>query len=87
MTAPLALIYGTIAVDTLFTPRGEARAVLGGSGPYAALAARLLSRHTCMVGVVGDDFEPVFRRQLEDCGVGFNHVAQIPGRTFSWNSR
>ena len=87
MTAPLALIYGTIAVDTLFTPRGEARAVLGGSGPYAALAARLLSRHTCMVGVVGDDFEPVFRRQLEDCGVGFNHVAQIPGKTFSWKAR
>lgn len=87
MTPPLALIYGTIALDTLFTPRGEASNVLGGSGPYAALAARLLSPNTRMVGVVGEDFAPDFCHALEACGVSLDHVARMPGKTFSWKAR
>lgn len=87
MSHPRALIYGTIALDTLYTPRGEATSVLGGSGPYAALAARLLSSHCCLLGVVGEDYPTAFREQMEACGVSFRHVAQIPGKTFSWKAR
>lgn len=47
-----ALIYGTIAIDTLITPAGRANSVLGGSGIYAALAARLLTDDMALVGVV-----------------------------------
>lgn len=86
-TPPFALIYGTIAIDTLYTPRGKASDVLGGSGPYAALAARLLSPHTRMIGVVGDDFAPCFSEALQTCGVSMEHVARIPGKTFSWKAR
>lgn len=82
-----ALIYGTIAIDTLITPGGQVNAVLGGSGPYAALAARLLSEHIDLLGVVGDDFPREWGLALETRGVSMQHVATLPGRTFAWTGR
>lgn len=82
-----ALIYGTIAIDTLITPAGRAESVLGGSGPYAALAARLLTPDIDMLGVVGDDFPEAYGRALEVRGVSLQHVARCPGKTFAWVGR
>lgn len=82
-----ALIYGTIAIDTLLTPTGSAHAVLGGSGPYAALAARLVTDRCDLIGVVGDDYPPAFREQMEACGVSYRYVEQIAGRTFAWTGQ
>lgn len=82
-----AVIYGTIAIDTLITPAGQVSAVLGGSGPYAALAARLVSDSIDLVGVVGEDFPPAWRSALETRGVSLEHVATQPGRTFAWTGR
>ena len=79
-----AIIYGTIAIDTLITPGGRANSVLGGSGPYAALAARLLTDRAHLVGVVGDDFPDEFTRALEARGVGMQHVDRAAGKTFAW---
>lgn len=82
-----ALIYGTIAVDTLITPGGQVNSVLGGSGPYAALAARMLSDQIDLLGVVGEDFPPAWRSALEMRGVSMQHVATEPGSTFAWTGR
>lgn len=82
--ADRALIYGTIALDTLITPEGKACAVLGGSGSYAALAARLVTDQMDLIGVVGDDFPAHFSHLLEDRGVSLRHVARQPGQTFAW---
>lgn len=82
-----AIIYGTIAIDTLITPEGRANSVLGGSGPYAALAARLLTDKMDLVGVVGDDFPREFTLALEARGVSLQHVAREKGRTFSWTAQ
>ena len=82
-----ALIYGTIAIDTLITPGGQVNAVLGGSGPYAALAARMLSDQIDLFGVVGDDFPAAYRSALEVRGVSMQHVATAPGQTFAWTGR
>lgn len=82
-----ALIYGTIAIDTLITPGGSAREVLGGSGPYAALAARLLTHEAELLGVVGDDFPEAYTQALELRGVSMRHVARKHGRTFCWTGR
>lgn len=79
-----AIIYGTIAIDTLITPGGRANSVLGGSGPYAALAARLLTDRANLVGVVGDDFPTEFTQALEARGVGMQHVDRAAGKTFAW---
>lgn len=82
-----ALIYGTIAIDTLLTPSGQADRVPGGSGPYAALAARLVTDRLDLVGVVGDDYPDAFRERFEAQGVSFRHVSRIPGKTFAWAAR
>lgn len=82
-----ALIYGTIAIDTLITPAGKVDSVLGGSGPYAALAARLLTADMDLIGVVGDDFPEAYGKALEVRGVSMQHVAHRPGKTFAWTGR
>lgn len=82
------LIYGTLAIDTLITPKGQARSVLGGSGIYAALAARLLTAEMCLVGLVGEDFPREYTLAMEARGVDMRHVRQIPGeKTFAWTGR
>lgn len=82
-----ALIYGTIAIDTLITPGGRANAVLGGSGPYAALAARLLTADAELLGVVGTDFPETYAQALEVRGISLRHIAREKGKTFSWTGR
>ncbi len=79
-----ALLIGTIAIDTLQTPQGRANSVLGGSGPYAALAARLLSEGVDLLGVIGSDFPTEFALALEARGVSLRHVERREGRTFAW---
>ncbi len=79
-----ALFIGTIAIDTLQTPQGRANSVLGGSGPYAALAARLLSSDIDLIGIVGSDFPNEFALALETRGLSLRHVERREGRTFAW---
>ncbi len=81
------LIYGTIAIDTLRTPRGDAQSVLGGSGVYAALAARLISPLQALMGVVGDDFPTTYTECLESKGVSMAHVSRMTGETFQWTGQ
>lgn len=80
-------IYGTIAIDTLITPNGQVSSVMGGSGPYAALAARLVTDALPMVGVVGDDFPAEWGLALEARGVSMQHVAREQGQTFAWTGK
>ncbi len=82
-----ALIYGTIAIDTLITPNGRANSVLGGSGIYAALAARLLTQDMALVGVVGSDFPQEYRLAMQARGVDMRHVARAEGQTFAWTGK
>lgn len=82
-----ALIYGTIAIDTLITPGGQVNSVLGGSAPYAALAARLVTDRMDMIGVVGDDFPEAWQQALEVRGVSMRHVAREAGQTFAWTGK
>lgn len=82
-----ALIYGTIAIDTLITPAGRANSVLGGSGIYAALAARLLTDEMDLVGVVGTDFPTEYGLAMQARGISMQHVAQVEGETFAWTGQ
>ncbi len=82
-----ALIYGTIAIDTLITPTGRANSVLGGSGIYAALAARLVTSDMALVGVVGTDFDNKYRLAMEARGVSMRYVEEQEGQTFAWTGQ
>ena len=49
------LAVGSIAIDTIETPNGNRKNILGGSASYFSIAAGLLAPVT-LVGVVGDDY-------------------------------
>jgi len=49
------LAVGSIAFDTIKTPRGQKERVLGGSVTHFSLAASFFTE-VRVVGVVGDDF-------------------------------
>jgi len=51
------LAVGSIAIDTLETPRGNCSDLLGGSASYFSVAASMLAP-VKLVGVVGDQGKP-----------------------------
>ena len=57
------LVTGSIGIDSVITPQGRAREVLGGSAVYFVFAAALFTR-VRLVGVVGGDFPDRLREQL-----------------------
>lgn len=81
------LVTGSIGIDTVETPHGRAEEVLGGSAVYFALAARMFAG-VRLVGVVGEDFPPEFRRKLEHEAIDLAGLETRPGaRTFRWTGR
>lgn len=87
--APRAIpltVVGTVALDDVATPAGEARAVLGGSGTYFSVAASLFTR-VGLVAVVGEDFPPSFRDALSRRDIDLSGLETARGRTFHWAGR
>ena len=80
------LIVGSIAIDSIQTPWGQAPSVLGGSATYAALAARLWSP-VSVVGVVGTDFPASYKKLFQSRGLNGAGFQQVEGRTFRWKGR
>ncbi|MDD3643335.1 MAG: PfkB family carbohydrate kinase [Candidatus Krumholzibacteria bacterium] len=81
------VIVGSVALDTIETPRGKVERALGGSAVYASLATSLFCR-TGIVGVVGEDFTDDHRRLLEGRGIDLSGLESVAGgRTFFWQGR
>jgi sugar/nucleoside kinase (ribokinase family) len=78
------LVAGSIAYDSVRTPFGEAREVLGGSAAYFAVAASFFAP-VRLVAAVGDDFRPEDRALLEQRDIDLEGLAVEPGRTFRWS--
>jgi sugar/nucleoside kinase (ribokinase family) len=81
------VVVGSLALDTVETPHGKAEDVLGGSGSFFALAARLFAP-VSLVATIGDDFPPEHLDLLARAGVDLSHVERRAGaRTFRWGGR
>lgn len=87
MNSPRILIYGTIAIDTLITTSEHIDSVLGGSGSYAVIAARIFSPGARLIGVIGDDFPEAFKNTLASKDIMLNYVEHMAGRNFAWTGR
>jgi sugar/nucleoside kinase (ribokinase family) len=79
-------VVGTVALDDVATPAGEARAVLGGSATYFSVAASLFTR-VGLVGVVGEDFPRPFREMLSSRDIDLSGLETSRGKTFHWSGR
>lgn len=81
------LVTGSIGIDNVASPFGEAENVLGGSAVYFSFAA---SQYVPvrLVGAVGDDFPPRFRAILETRDIDLAGLEVRPGsKTFRWTGR
>ena len=50
------VVLGTLAFDTIETPYGKVDRVIGGSAPFASLAAKTKDIQCAIISIVGNDF-------------------------------
>ena len=80
------LAVGSIAIDTIETPNGNRKNLLGGSALYFSIAAGLLAP-VKLVGVVGDDYPKGGWRLFKSRGINTNNVHVQSGKTFRWGGK
>ncbi len=80
------LVVGSVAYDTIETPRDRRERQLGGSASYFSLAAT--GDHTVRaVGVVGDDFRQEDLDLLAEHGADIAGIQRASGPSFHWSGR
>ena len=80
------LVVGSVALDSVETPHGEVKDVLGGSATYFSYAASFFTK-VRVVGVVGTDFPAAYRELLEGRGIDLSALEVLEGATFRWHGR
>lgn len=81
------LVVGSVALDSIETPRGRAPDVVGGSATHFAVAASLFAP-VRLVGVVGDDFPEEYMALLRARDIDLAGLEVVSGgRTFRWSGR
>src|SRR3954465_7448695 len=78
------LAVGSIAFDTIKTPRGRKERVLGGRVTHFSLAASFFTE-VRVVGVVGADFTDEHEAVMTKCGVRTEGIQRAKGKTFHWS--
>ena len=78
------LVLGTVALDSVKTPSGLKKNMLGGSAAHFSMSARLFD-DVHMVGVVGKDFPKVHLDFLKRKGMNIASVTVADGKTFRWS--
>lgn len=78
------LVVGSVALDSVKTPFGEVKDVLGGSAVYFSCAANHYT-DVRLVGVVGEDFPKVYLNFLKKMGLDLKGLeVKKGGKTFRW---
>jgi sugar/nucleoside kinase (ribokinase family) len=77
------VIVGSVAFDTIQTPRGRREKIVGGSGTYCALAASFFAPPK-IVAVVGDDFPKDIIELFRARKIDIRGLEVRPGKTFHW---
>ncbi len=78
------LVVGSVALDSVKTPFGEAVDALGGSASFFSVAARHFAP-VSIVAVVGEDFPREHVEFFREHGVDVSGLETAPGRTFRWS--
>jgi sugar/nucleoside kinase (ribokinase family) len=79
------LVVGSIAMDTLRTPFGEAKDELGGAATFFSVMASFFVP-VRLVGVVGEDFPKAFNKTFDSRHIDTAGLVVVPGgKTFRWH--
>ncbi len=82
------LAVGTVAFDSIETPRGKADRIVGGAATYITLAASYFTRPVHLVSVVGDDFPESELQHMQSKGIDLEGLQILHGeRSFFWAGR
>lgn len=77
------LVVGSVALDSVQTPFGNAKEALGGSATYFSVAASFFA-DVRVVAVVGEDFPEEHLAFLKSRSIDLEGLVRVPGRTFRW---
>src|SRR5690348_6130963 len=77
------LIVGSVAIDSVRTPLGEAPEALGGAATFSSVAASFFSPVN-LVGVVGEDFPQEHLEFLRSRNINLDGLQVQAGKTFHW---
>jgi len=77
------LVLGTVAFDTVKTPFGFKKMILGGSAAHFSMSARLFT-DVNLVAVVGEDFPDRYVEFLRRKGINLASLIKEKGKTFHW---
>ena len=80
------VVVGSVALDTIETPRDRVEEVLGGSAVHFSMAASLLGP-VRLCGYVGTDFPSAHVELLKSRGVDVTGLQTKKGKTFRWSGR
>jgi len=83
MTSMSILVVGSVALDSIKTPFGEAKEALGGSATYFSYAASFFAP-VQIVAVVGRDFPQKNIDLLKNKGISVDGLEVTDGKTFRW---
>lgn len=78
------LVLGTVALDTVKTPFGFKKQLLGGSAAHFAIVARLFTKVN-LVAIVGKDFPLKYVDFLQKKGIDLSSLIRSDGPTFKWS--
>jgi sugar/nucleoside kinase (ribokinase family) len=77
------LVLGTVALDSVKTPHGLKKDLLGGSAVHFSMSARLFTP-VHLVAVIGEDFPAKHIQFLREKGIDVTSLKIIKGKTFRW---
>ncbi|MBL7070446.1 MAG: sugar kinase, partial [Candidatus Omnitrophica bacterium] len=78
------LVLGTVALDTVKTPHGVRKGLLGGSAAHFSMSARLFTP-VHLVAVVGENFPSRYINFLQGAGLDLTSLIRTKGKTFQWS--
>ena len=82
------IVVGTLAFDTIETPYGKVDRVIGGSAPFASLAAKTKNIECAVVSIVGNDFPKSYLNLLISKGIDISEVQiEKDGKSFFWSGK
>ena len=77
------IVLGTVALDTVKTPFGKRKELLGGSAAHFSMAARLFTKVN-LIAIVGSDFEQKYIAFLKSKRLNLSSLIVDKGKTFRW---
>ena len=77
------IVLGTVALDSVKTPFGRRKELLGGSAAHFSMAARLFTKVN-LVAIVGSDFGQKYISFLKSKRLNLSSLIVDKGKTFRW---